>query len=76
MLYIHTLTTTQVVRTKANSINNRFLPLKEIETEAVLQLDDDALISSEEIEYGFRQVYMCAWCNGCCIPALELLVVL
>ena len=53
---MHTHTHTQVVRGKGNSLNNRFLPHKEIETEAVLQLDDDVLMAPEEIEFGFRQV--------------------
>ena len=39
-------------------MNNKFLPYKEIETEAVLELDDDVLIAPEEIEFGFRQVYV------------------
>ena len=39
-------------------MNNKFLPYKEIETEAVLQLDDDVLMAPEEIEFGFRQVYV------------------
>ncbi|CAI8045652.1 Exostosin-like 3, partial [Geodia barretti] len=47
-----------VVRGKGNSLNNKFLPYKEIETEAVLELDDDVLIAPEEIEFGFRQVYV------------------
>lgn len=29
------------VRAKTNSLNNRFLPYDQIETEAVLSLDDD-----------------------------------
>jgi alpha-1,4-N-acetylglucosaminyltransferase EXTL3 len=48
-----------VVRGKGNSLNNRFLPYKEIETEAVLQLDDDVLMAPEEIEFGFR-----VWCEN------------
>ena len=36
-------------------MNNKFLPLKEIETEAVLELDDDVFLAPEEIEFGFRQ---------------------
>ncbi|CAI8015814.1 Exostosin-like 3, partial [Geodia barretti] len=47
-----------VVRGRGNSLNNKFLPYKEIETEAVLQLDDDVLMAPEEIEFGFRQVYV------------------
>jgi alpha-1,4-N-acetylglucosaminyltransferase EXTL3 len=48
-----------VVRGKGNSLNNKFLPYKEIETEAVLQLDDDVIIAPEEIEFGFR-----VWCEN------------
>ena len=44
----------QVVRGKGNSLNNRFLPFKEIETEAVLSLDDDASLKPEEIQLAFR----------------------
>ena len=35
------LTLFQVVRGKGNTLNNRFLPLRNIETDAVLSLDDD-----------------------------------
>ena len=45
-------------------MNNKFLPYKEIETEAVLQLDDDVLMAPEEIEFGFRQVYMLGVMTG------------
>ena len=45
----------QVVRGKGNSLNNRFLPFKEIETEAVLSIDDDAVsLTPDEIQFGFR----------------------
>ena len=46
----------QVIRTKANSLNNRFLPYDEIETEAILSLDDDAHLRHDEILFGFRLV--------------------
>ena len=45
-------------------MNNKFLPYKEIETEAVLQLDDDVLMAPEEIEFGFRQVYVLGVMTG------------
>lgn len=44
----------QVVRTEKNSLNNRFLPWNEIETEAVLSIDDDAHLRHDEIMFGFR----------------------
>ena len=37
-----------------NSLNNRFLPFDEIETEAVLSVDDDAHLRHDEIIFGFR----------------------
>lgn len=44
----------QVVRTEKNSLNNRFLPWNEIETEAILSIDDDAHLRHDEIMFGFR----------------------
>ena len=46
-------------------MNNKFLPLKDIETEAVLELDDDVLLDPQEIEFGFRQgsVFVCLICS-------------
>ena len=44
----------QVVRAERNSLNNRFLPYSEIETEAVLSVDDDAHLRHDEIVFGFR----------------------
>lgn len=35
-------------------MNNRFLPFDEIETEAVLSVDDDTAIRQDEIIFGFR----------------------
>lgn len=46
----------QVVRTEKNSLNNRFLPWNEIETEAILSIDDDAHLRHDEIMFGFRWV--------------------
>ncbi|XP_064652243.1 exostosin-like 3 [Lineus longissimus] len=43
-----------VVRTKKNSLNNRFLPYEVIETEAILSVDDDAHLRHDEIMFGFR----------------------
>ncbi|XP_034250029.1 exostosin-3 [Thrips palmi] len=44
----------QVVKAARNSLNNRFLPYDEIETEAVLSVDDDAHLRHDEIMFGFR----------------------
>lgn len=49
--------TTQVVKATKNSLNNRFLPYDEIETEAVLSVDDDAHLRHDEIMFGFRLVF-------------------
>lgn len=43
-----------VVKGSRNSLNNRFLPYEAIETEAVLQIDDDAHLRHDEIIFGFR----------------------
>ena len=43
-----------VVSTARNSLNNRFLPLALIETEAVLSLDDDVHLTHAEIILAFR----------------------
>ncbi|XP_074656159.1 exostosin-like 3 [Tubulanus polymorphus] len=43
-----------VVRTSKNSLNNRFLPYSEIETEAILSIDDDTHLRHDEIMFGFR----------------------
>ncbi|XP_077990253.1 exostosin-like 3 [Glandiceps talaboti] len=44
----------KVLQTKKNSLNNRFLPYDEIETEAVLSIDDDAHLRHDEMLFGFR----------------------
>ncbi|XP_012944743.1 exostosin-like 3 [Aplysia californica] len=44
----------KVVKTRKNSLNNRFLPYEAIETEAVLSIDDDAHLRHDEIVFGFR----------------------
>lgn len=43
-----------VVRTSKNSLNNRFLPYEQIDTEAVLCVDDDAHLRHDEIVFAFR----------------------
>lgn len=42
------------VNASVNSLNNRFLPFKEIETEAVLSLDDDIDFKHHELIFAFR----------------------
>ena len=44
----------EVYRIKKNSLNNRFLPIPSINTEAVLALDDDLFLDPFEIEFGFE----------------------
>jgi hypothetical protein len=44
----------EVVRGEGNTLNNRFLPFSNIETEAILSLDDDVCLAQEEIVEGFR----------------------
>ncbi|XP_025420812.1 exostosin-2 isoform X2 [Sipha flava] len=45
----------KIVQTTANNLSNRFFPYREIETEAVLSLDDDILmLTIDEIEFGFQ----------------------
>ena len=43
-----------VAKMLKNSLNNRFLPLKEINTDAVLSMDDDMFLRSDEIIFAFR----------------------
>ena len=42
------------MRGNGNSLNNRFLPYEQIETEAVLSLDDDIRLEHDEIDLAFR----------------------
>ncbi|RZB38838.1 exostosin-3, partial [Asbolus verrucosus] len=43
-----------VVKAARNSLNNRFLPLDNLQTEAILSVDDDAHLRHDEILFGFR----------------------
>lgn len=43
-----------VVKTRKNSLNNRFLPYDVIETEAILSVDDDTHLRPDEINFAFR----------------------
>lgn len=44
----------QVIKAARNTLNNRFMPYKEIETEAVLSMDDDMYLRHDEIIFAFR----------------------
>ncbi|XP_030759809.1 exostosin-2 [Sitophilus oryzae] len=44
-----------VIKTKANKLSNRFYPYPEIETEAILHIDDDiVMLTSDEVEFAFE----------------------
>lgn len=54
----------KVVRTKENKLSNRFFPYDEIETEAVLAIDDDIImLTSDELQFGYevRKVVFTGW---------------
>ncbi|XP_046616513.1 exostosin-2 [Neodiprion virginianus] len=45
----------KVIQTKANKLSNRFYPYDEIETEAMLSIDDDiVMLTADELEFGFE----------------------
>ncbi|XP_015904832.2 exostosin-2 [Parasteatoda tepidariorum] len=45
----------KVVQTKENRLSNRFYPYDEIETEAVLAIDDDiVMLTADELEFGYE----------------------
>ncbi|KAM9302316.1 exostosin-2 [Gastrophryne carolinensis] len=45
----------KVVRTHENKLSNRFFPYDEIETEAVLAIDDDIImLTSDELQFGYE----------------------
>lgn len=45
----------KVVRTKENKLSNRFFPYNEVNTEAILAIDDDILmLTPDELEFGFQ----------------------
>ena len=48
----------QIVRGKENTLSNRFLPLSNIETDAVLSLDDDVCLTQQQIVQGFRSAIL------------------
>ncbi|KAH1021611.1 hypothetical protein HUJ04_011107 [Dendroctonus ponderosae] len=44
-----------IIKTKANKLSNIFHPYREIETEAILHIDDDiVMLTSDEIEFAFE----------------------
>ncbi|XP_071445244.1 exostosin-2 [Hetaerina americana] len=45
----------KVIRTRANLLSNRFYPYEEIETEAILTIDDDiVMLTADELEFGYE----------------------
>lgn len=45
----------KVIQTKSNKLSNRFYPYPEIETEAVLTIDDDiTMLTPDELDFGFE----------------------
>lgn len=45
----------KVIRTPENKLSNRFYPYDEIETEAILSIDDDIIMmTSDEIEFAYQ----------------------
>lgn len=48
-----------IIRTNENKLSKRFYPYAEIETEAVLSIDDDiTMLTPDELEFGFE-----VWCE-------------
>ena len=43
-----------IVRPRNNSLQNRYLPMDLIRTDAILNLDDDVRISNSDYAWGFR----------------------
>ncbi|KAB0370685.1 hypothetical protein FD755_017094 [Muntiacus reevesi] len=59
----------KVVRTAENKLSNRFFPYDEIETEAVLAIDDDIImLTSDELQFGYevtpRKKFKCPECTA------------
>lgn len=45
----------KIIKTKQNKLSNRFYPYKDIETEAILAIDDDIImLTPDELEFGFQ----------------------
>lgn len=71
------------MRTAENKLSNRFFPYDEIETEAVLAIDDDIImLTSDELQFGYEVrlfsavhwkaehfiLYSCDWQTVCHVP--------
>ena len=54
LLYFITCTYFKVIWSEVNSLNSRFVPYANIQTEAVLSLDDDIYLRHDEIQFAFR----------------------
>lgn len=53
----------KVIQTKENKLSNRFYPYDEIETEAVLSIDDDIImLTADEVEFAY-EVHSNILCN-------------
>lgn len=45
----------KIIKTNANKLSNRFYPYAEIETEALLTIDDDiVMLTADELEFGYE----------------------
>ncbi|KAK9880394.1 hypothetical protein WA026_010273 [Henosepilachna vigintioctopunctata] len=45
----------KIIRTRHNKLSNRFVPYKEIETEAILHIDDDiVMLTADELEFAYE----------------------
>lgn len=45
----------KVIQTKANKLSNRFFPYEDIETEAILTIDDDiVMLTADELDFGYE----------------------
>jgi alpha-1,4-N-acetylglucosaminyltransferase EXTL3 len=42
------------IQSAKNSLNNRWLPYRQIETDAIFLVDDDAAMGNDQISFGFR----------------------
>ncbi|KAG8263793.1 Exostosin-2 [Homalodisca vitripennis] len=53
----------KLIHTKENKLSNRFYPYEEIETEAILTIDDDiVMLTADELEFGFERPHEQQWC--------------
>lgn len=45
----------KIIQTKENKLSNRFYPYEEIETEAILTIDDDiVMLTADELDFGYE----------------------